>query len=327
MCHDIRSFDSHSIIPVNYVIRLGDKTTVNINRAGTAFVNDIPLFCLFVPQFRLSLISVSQLDTQGYKSVFFNGTCTITNPVGHTFLKAKKDDGGLYIPYSNADANISTRSGLETRPPEPARTPSKPVAGSTEIEPQIPSKDDKTKAKPVAEPATDPAAPTKLSKQSDSIQLWHRRLAHLNPVALKQLLSSTMPSTIQFPTSYWHDSSKCETCIIGKHTQKFERTKQRRATRPFEFIHSDLCGPMKSSIGGASYYIIYIDDFTRYTEGMTISLYHSIPFYTTLYHSIPFFTGNEYRNDDVVCPIMRYAWAMPDGDRGYRKDTSYIDAR
>jgi hypothetical protein len=279
MCHDIRSFDSHSIIPVNYVIKLGDETTVNINRAGTAFVNDIPLFCLFVPQFRLSLISVSQLDTQGYKSVFFNGTCTITNPVSHTFLKAKKDDGGLYIPYSNAEANISTRSGLETRPLEPARTPSKPVAGSTEIEPRTPSKDDnlKTKTKPVA----DSAAPTKLSKQSDSIQLWHRRLAHLNPAALKQLLSPT----IQFPTSYWHDSSKCETCIIGKHTQKFERTKQRRATRPFEFIHSDLCGPMKSSIGGASYYIIYIDDFTRYTEGMIISLYHSIPLYTILYPS------------------------------------------
>jgi hypothetical protein len=284
MCHDIRSFDSHSIIPVNYCIRLGDETTVNINRAGTAFVNDIPLFCLFVPQFRLYLISVSQLDTQGYKSVFFNGTCTITNPVGHTFLKAKKDDGGLYIPYSNAEANISTRSGLETRPLEP-RTSSKPVAGSTEIEPRTPSKDDKTMTKPVA----DSAAPTKLSKQSDSIQLWHRRLAHLNPAALKQLLSST----IQFPTSYWHDSSKCETCIIGKHTQKFERTKQRRATRPFEFIHSDLCGHMKSSIGGASYYIIYIDDFTRYTEGMIISLYHSIPLYIILYHSIPFFTGDE----------------------------------
>jgi hypothetical protein len=286
MCHDIRSFDSHSIIPVKYIIRLGDETTVDINRAGTAYINDIPLFCLFVPQFRLSLISVSQLDTEGYKSVFFNGTCTITNPVGHTFLKAKKDDGGLYIPYSNAEANVSTRSGLETRPPEP-----------TAIKP--------TKTKPVADSA---------SKQSDSIQLWHRRLAHLNPVALKQLLSST----IQFPTSYWHDSSKCETCIIGKHTQKFERTKQRRATRPFEFIHSDLCGPMKSSIGGASYYIIYIDDFTRYTEGMTISLYHSIPLYTILYPSslaMNNATTMSYAQQCDMhgqCPIMRNAWAIED---------------
>jgi len=34
----------------------------------------------------------------------------------------------------------------------------------------------------------------------------------------------------------------------------------------FELLHSDLCGPMKPSIGGAQYYIIYIDDCTRYTE-------------------------------------------------------------
>ena len=34
----------------------------------------------------------------------------------------------------------------------------------------------------------------------------------------------------------------------------------------FELLHSDLCGPMKPSIGGAKYYIIYIDDCTRYTE-------------------------------------------------------------
>jgi len=28
----------------------------------------------------------------------------------------------------------------------------------------------------------------------------------------------------------------------------------------------DLCGPMRHSIGGAQYYIVYIDDCTRYTE-------------------------------------------------------------
>jgi hypothetical protein len=254
MCHDIRSFDSASIIPVNYVIKLGDDTRLKIKRAGTAFINNIPLFCLFVPQFRLSLISVSQLDTDGYKSVFVDGTCTVTDPDGHTFIKAKIHQG-LYIPYSIAEANISTRSGLHTdpKPLTPARgdpDPSNNLVASTK-------------------PST--ADPTKLSTRSDSIQIWHRRLAHLNPTDLKHLLLS---STIRFPTdARSHDASKCKVCIEGKHTQKFVRTKQRRATKPFEFIHSDLCGPMKSSIGGASYYIVYIDDFTRYTEGMTISFF------------------------------------------------------
>jgi hypothetical protein len=31
-------------------------------------------------------------------------------------------------------------------------------------------------------------------------------------------------------------------------------------------VHSDLCGPIKYSIRGAQFYIIYIDDCTRYTE-------------------------------------------------------------
>jgi hypothetical protein len=62
-------------------------------------------------------------------------------------------------PYSNAEANISTRSGLETRPPKPTaikpQTPSEP----TMMKPQTPSKDDQTKT------VADSAVPTKLSKQ------------------------------------------------------------------------------------------------------------------------------------------------------------------
>jgi hypothetical protein len=58
----------------------------------------------------------------------------------------------------------------------------------------------------------------------------------------------------------------CETCIHTKQQQKVIRTKASRTTTPFELVHSDLCGPMKRSIGGSQYYIIYIDDCTRYTE-------------------------------------------------------------
>ena len=48
--------------------------------------------------------------------------------------------------------------------------------------------------------------------------------------------------------------------------QKFERKPVSRSAKPFELIHSDLCGPMPSSLGGARYYILYIDDCTRYVE-------------------------------------------------------------
>jgi len=58
----------------------------------------------------------------------------------------------------------------------------------------------------------------------------------------------------------------CETCIHTKQQQKVIRTKASRTSTPFELVHSDLCWPLRHSIRGAQYYIIYIDDCTRYTE-------------------------------------------------------------
>ncbi len=37
-----------------------------------------------------------------------------------------------------------------------------------------------------------------------------------------------------------------------------------RATKPLEIVHSDVCSPMKTtSLGGAKYFVTYIDDFSR----------------------------------------------------------------
>jgi len=58
----------------------------------------------------------------------------------------------------------------------------------------------------------------------------------------------------------------CETCIHTKQQQKVIHTNASQTSTPFELVHSDLCGPIRHSIGGAQYYIIYIDDCTRYTE-------------------------------------------------------------
>jgi transposase InsO family protein len=64
----------------------------------------------------------------------------------------------------------------------------------------------------------------------------------------------------------WKTPDLCQTCVHTKQQQHVIRTKASRTSTPFELIHSDLCGPIKHSTGGAQYYIIYIDDCTRYTE-------------------------------------------------------------
>ena len=64
----------------------------------------------------------------------------------------------------------------------------------------------------------------------------------------------------------WEIPGLCRTCVHAKQQQHIVRTKASRSSTPFALVHSDLCGPMKHSIGGTQYYIIYIDDCTRYTE-------------------------------------------------------------
>lgn len=50
-----------------------------------------------------------------------------------------------------------------------------------------------------------------------------------------------------------------------KHRRRFIRRPVPRATRPFEIIHSDVCCPFKClSFSGAQYFILYIDDYTRF---------------------------------------------------------------
>jgi len=54
-------------------------------------------------------------------------------------------------------------------------------------------------------------------------------------------------------------------CISTKQQRRFARMPVHRASKPFELVHSDLCGPISvPSHGGARYFIVYIDDYSRY---------------------------------------------------------------
>jgi hypothetical protein len=56
----------------------------------------------------------------------------------------------------------------------------------------------------------------------------------------------------------------CSICVKTKIRRKIIRKPAERSKQPFELIHSDLCRPITpSSKGGARYFILYIDDFSR----------------------------------------------------------------
>jgi len=213
-------------------IRLGDKNEVHARKMGMVQLNGVCIEAFFVPEFRISLLSVSQLDSQGLTSIFKDGMCTIIDQYGNNPLSATLNRG-LYILPRIGSAHTSESAN----PPRLRSTHTSPISSP----PQLGS--------------------TRTSSKSDSIEVWHRRLAHLNYADLKLILDSDKKTK-----TLWETPRLCQTCVETKQQQHVIRTKSSRSSTPFELIHSDLCGPMKHSIGGAQFYIIYIDDCTRYTE-------------------------------------------------------------
>ena len=93
-----------------------------------------------------------------------------------------------------------------------------------------------------------------------TLQRWHQRLGHLNVPAVKTLIPiADRDSNKEF-------SNACSVCIRTKQQRKFARVPVQRASEPFELVHSDMCGPISiPSHSGARYFILYIDDYSRYT--------------------------------------------------------------
>ena len=67
------------------------------------------------------------------------------------------------------------------------------------------------------------------------------------------------------PVLNFLDFFVCEHCIYGKHAHStHKRNLNKKKSEPLHLVHSDMCGPMPvRSIGGASYFITFIDDATR----------------------------------------------------------------
>jgi len=96
----------------------------------------------------------------------------------------------------------------------------------------------------------------------DSARVWHCRFGHLSYDGLKTLQQKNMVHglpQIKPPTKL------CEECMIGKQPRDpFPKNSTWRATRVFQLVHADICGPIKPiSNSNKRYFINFIDDFSR----------------------------------------------------------------
>ena len=107
-----------------------------------------------------------------------------------------------------------------------------------------------------------------VAHNNKSCRMWHCRLGHLNYDYINELVKKEMVKGMDCDSNNQRDRG-CEACILGKMKKKpfpTQKEQERRANKPFEIVHSDVCGPMQvNSKGGSRYMLTFIDDYSRYT--------------------------------------------------------------
>ncbi|MCO5608578.1 hypothetical protein L7F22_062790 [Adiantum nelumboides] len=106
-------------------------------------------------------------------------------------------------------------------------------------------------------------AETKTQAMQDA-ELWHARFEHVGYGSLMTLQRHNMVhdlSLLEMPPRH-----VCEGCVLGKmHRFAFSQDGSVRVTRKLQLVHSDVCGPMRtSSVGNSLYFVTFIDDFSRF---------------------------------------------------------------
>ena len=88
---------------VNGSVKFGDNSRIQIEGRGEIEVSqkDGSNLCLnnvlFVPKLEANILSLGQLDEEGYRMVMGEGKLTIFNPYGQLFAEVQRSTGRLYL--------------------------------------------------------------------------------------------------------------------------------------------------------------------------------------------------------------------------------------
>jgi len=94
-----------------------------------------------------------------------------------------------------------------------------------------------------------------------SISVWHSRLGHPSSSIVHDLLNTHhLPFTGSFS-----NKEVCEPCQLAKSKQLPFPSSSRVSTAPLQLIHTDVWFSPVVSLSGFRYYVIFIDDYSRYS--------------------------------------------------------------
>jgi hypothetical protein len=91
--------------------------------------------------------------------------------------------------------------------------------------------------------------------------LWHHRLAQIGLKAFK-ILPQVIADASKM-TGKWD----CESYIKSKLTRiRCTPNTTSHTTKPRQVVHSDICHPLETAIGGGRYMLLFISDARRHTD-------------------------------------------------------------
>jgi GAG-pre-integrase domain/Integrase core domain len=100
-----------------------------------------------------------------------------------------------------------------------------------------------------------------VAKQPLGIDIWHRRLAHLNQSSIHHLAKYGMVTGLDIQPN--EVLGPCNGCAEGKHPQAPFPKDGSRATTPLVRIHMDLQGPLAASLADYHYSLGTVDCYSR----------------------------------------------------------------
>ena len=95
-----------------------------------------------------------------------------------------------------------------------------------------------------------------------SISLWHSCLGHASSSVIQQIVSR---HKLGVSSSSNCSGVVCDAYQMGKSNQLPYPKSNSVSSKPFELVFSDVWGAAPNSVGRHSYYVSFIDDFSKYT--------------------------------------------------------------
>ena len=97
------------------------------------------------------------------------------------------------------------------------------------------------------------------------LQLWHNRLVHASHGTIKGMARKDVVKGLLLEDER---EEECPACVEGKMAREKFPTHEDVGEKPLQVVHADLCGPFRTPTrGGAIYFLLLIDQATRYTWG------------------------------------------------------------